>query len=148
MHGLKVKPQKCHLFRKQVEYWVHVVSAEGVRPAREKISAVQDWPTPKAVKDFRGFLGLTGYYRRFVKNFTHIANLLLELLKGVPFGAKNRTIQWGDSQEKAFRVLKMALTEAPKLTYTDFSRRFILHTDGSSIVLGPCYPKCRRGKNE
>ncbi|XP_077112542.1 uncharacterized protein LOC143767906 [Ranitomeya variabilis] len=135
-HGLKVKPQKCHLFHTQIEYLGQVVSAKGVRPSREKISAVQDWPTQKTVKVVRAFLGLTGYYRQSVKNFTRIMNPLLELLKGVPSHAKNRTIPWGERQEKAFQALKVALTEAPVLAYGDFSQPFILHTDGSLHGLG------------
>ncbi|XP_077137938.1 uncharacterized protein LOC143804086 [Ranitomeya variabilis] len=126
-HGLKVRPQKCHLFCKQIDYLGHVVSSEAVRPAREKVAAVQEWPTPMTVKDVQAFLSLTGYYRRFMKNFAHLANPLLKLLKGVPAGSKNRTIQWGSSQEEASRTLKMALTEAPILAYADFLQPFILH---------------------
>ncbi|XP_073423720.1 uncharacterized protein [Dendrobates tinctorius] len=128
-HWLKVKPQKCHVFRTQIEYLGHVVSAEGVRPSQEKIVVVQDWPTPKTVKDMQAFLGLTGYFRSFVKNFTCIVNPLLELLKGVPASAKDRVVQWGERQEEAFQTLKLTLTEATVLAYSDFTQPFILHTD-------------------
>ncbi|XP_073424115.1 uncharacterized protein [Dendrobates tinctorius] len=111
-HGLKVKTQKCQLFHTQIEYLGHVVSAEGVRPSRAKIAAVQDWPTPKTVKGVQAFLGLTRYCRCFVKNFTHIVNPLLELLKGVLSSARNSTVQWGEQQEEVFQALKLALTGA------------------------------------
>ncbi|XP_069584428.1 uncharacterized protein [Ranitomeya imitator] len=126
-----MKPQKCHLFRTEIEYLGDVVSADGVRPSQEKITAVKEWPTPKTVKDVCAFLGLTGYFRRFEKDFTRLANPLQELVRGVPYCDKNRNIQWGNHQEEVFLALKKALTEAPMLAYTDFTQPLILHTDGS-----------------
>ncbi|XP_073410329.1 uncharacterized protein [Dendrobates tinctorius] len=145
-HELRVKPSKCHLFRTQIEYVGHVVSAENVRPSHKKIAAVQDCLVPRTVKDVRAFWGFTGYYQRFVKDFTHIVNPLLELMKGVPSGAKKQEIQWGERQEKVFQALKVALTEAPVLAYAEFSLPFILHTDGSLLWLGAVLSQVQDGK--
>ncbi|XP_073429286.1 uncharacterized protein [Dendrobates tinctorius] len=145
-HGLKVKPQKCHFLCNKIEYLGHFVSSEGEDGSCEKIAGVQEWPTPTTVKDVWAFLGFTGYYRRVMKNCTCLANPLLELLKGVPSGLKNLAIQWGSSQEEAFRALKMALTETPILAYADFSMPFILHNDGSLHGLGAILSQMQGGK--
>ena len=83
-YGLKIKPQKCSFFRKQVRYPGHlVVAGQGVKPNPEKVSAVQDWPEPTTVTELRSFLGFTSYFRKFIKNYSSIAVPLLVYLRGV-----------------------------------------------------------------
>lgn len=72
-HGLKLKPDKCHLLKKIVQYLGHRVSVEGISPNLEKVKCVQEWPTHKSVKQLQSFLGLAGYYCRFVQDFAKIA---------------------------------------------------------------------------
>ncbi|XP_069599222.1 uncharacterized protein [Ranitomeya imitator] len=124
-YGLRVKPQKCHLLCTKIEYLGKVVSAEGVRPSQDKIAAVQKWPTPKTVKDVHAFLGLTGHFRRFVEDFTRLANPFQVMLREVSSCTKSKNIRWGKRQEEAFLALKKALTEAPMLAYADFTQPFI-----------------------
>lgn len=69
-HGLKLRPDKCNLFHWQVKFLGHIVDRNGVMPDPEKVSAVVDWPTPTTAKELKAFLGLAGYYRRFVPGFT------------------------------------------------------------------------------
>ncbi|PIK54529.1 hypothetical protein BSL78_08547 [Apostichopus japonicus] len=87
-HGLKAKPSKCHLLQKEVHYLGHVVSAEGISTEPEKCAVIKDWPTPASVSDVRCFLGMAGFYRRFIKDFSKIAGPLYELTskpkKGYP----------------------------------------------------------------
>ena len=78
---LKLKMKKCHFFKKEVSFLGHVVDEEGVHTDPEKIQAVRDWPQPRTVKEIRGFLGFSGYYRRFIKDYASIAAPMIELTK-------------------------------------------------------------------
>ncbi|XP_056388372.1 uncharacterized protein LOC130283193 [Hyla sarda] len=137
-HGLKVKPSKCHLLKPQVHYLGHVVSAEGVQPVPDKVSATRHWPTPKTVRDVRSFSGFAGYYRRFIPHFAQIAGPLTELLRGTARKNYNGRlpIQWAEDQENAFQALKYLLTAPPILAYPDYSLPFRLYTDASFEGLG------------
>ena len=81
-HNQKLKPSKCEFLRSEVTYLGHVVSEKGIRTDPEKTKAVKDWPVPKNVKEVRVYLGFTGYYRRFIKNYAKIARPLNDLLVG------------------------------------------------------------------
>jgi len=81
--GLKVKPSKCILFRTEIKFLGHLVSAAGVRPLPDKVSAITDWPTPRCLRDVRAFYGLIGYYRRFIEGFATIAEPLTRLMRKV-----------------------------------------------------------------
>src|SRR5664279_521691 len=78
--GLKLKPKKCFLLQKSVAFLGHVVSGDGISAHPDKVRAVSEWPVPTCVRDVRAWLGLTGYYRRFVKNYASIAAPLTALL--------------------------------------------------------------------
>lgn len=140
-HGLKLKPSKCHLFREEVPYLGHVISAEGVATDPEKISAVRDWPTPSTVKQLQAFLGLAGYYRRFIEKFAQIAAPLYDAVqlgngKSTEKKKTAKKLRWTEDCEKAFQTLKDKLTSAPILSFADFSKPFILHVDASNEGLG------------
>lgn len=126
---LFVKMSKCLFAVNQVEYLGHIISGDGVATDPTKVVAVSDWPTPANVTQLRGFLGLCGYYRRFVKDFCPIARPLHDALKKDNF-------HWTPLQDSAFKALKQALITAPVLALPDFSSPFVLETDASGTGLG------------
>ena len=101
--GLKLKPSKCHLFQSKVRYLGHEVSEQGIAAIPERVEAVQDWPWPATVRELRAFLGLAGYYRRFIKDFSKIAMPLNKHLCGQPRNRKHQNLQllkdWGQTRK-------------------------------------------------
>ena len=79
MAGFKLRPQKCQLFQKEVEFLGHIINERGVNTDPNKIECIADWPIPRNVKEVRSFLGLCGYYRRFIANYSRIAKPLTRL---------------------------------------------------------------------
>ena len=108
-HKLLVNPEKCSLLCDSVTYLGHVISREGVSPNSSKIEAVTKFPIPKNVKDLKSFLGLAGYYRKFIKKFAKIARPLNYLFKD------NIEFKWGQEQNEAFETLKIILPSKPLL---------------------------------
>ncbi|GFY19212.1 retrovirus-related Pol polyprotein from transposon 17.6 [Trichonephila clavipes] len=131
--NLKLNPSKCHLFRREVTYLGHIISAEGVQTEPDKISAVKDWNCPTNVHQLRSFLGLCTYYRKFVKNFSTIARPLHKLTE-----AKQKFI-WTVDFNNAFNKLKDALTSAPILAYPEIGKQFILDTGASHESIGTVF---------
>lgn len=129
-NNLKLKPEKCEFLRKEVSYLGHVISENGVLPDKAKTRVVEDFPTPRNVKQLKRFLGLMSYYRRFIPRFSTLASPLHRLLK------KDAKYEWTDKQEQAFQGLKGRLISPPILRYPDFSRKFVLTTDASGEGVG------------
>ena len=139
--GLKLKPNKCYFATKEVRYLGHIVTAEGVKPNPAKTKAVSTYPVPQDVHELRQFLGLANYYRRFVKDYSRIAEPLHQLTRKTSKG-----FQWTPSCQEAFEELKDRLTTPPILGYTDFSQEFILHTDASATALGAVLCQAQNGQ--
>lgn len=129
-HQFKINRSKCSFARPSLTYLGHEISGDGVRTDRKNIRAVENWPTPTSVKEVRGFLGLAGYYRKFVRQFGVISRPLTDLLK------KNIVFRWTNLEETAFAALKTALTSAPVLALPDFAKPFELETDASDLGIG------------
>jgi hypothetical protein len=128
-HEFYLKQSKCLIAQPSIEYLGHVVSANGVGPDPAKIEAMINWPAPKNVRQLRGFLGLTGFYRKFVCNYASIAAPLTQLLKRDAF-------DWTEEAGQAFDALKRAMSEAPVLSLPNFEDKFILETDASRVGMG------------
>ena len=130
--GLTVKPQKCQFAMSRCAYLGHVVGDGEVRPEDAKVKAVQDFQAPKTKKHVRAFLGLTGYYRRFIPNYADTASPLTDLTRK---DAPNKVV-WTPHCQDSFVHLKHALSSSPILRSPDFNRQFILQTDASDRGVG------------
>ena len=129
-HNLKVKASKCCFGADQVLFLGHIVSSAGVHTDPKKIKAVSELDPPKTVEQVRTFLGLAGYYRRFIPNFASLSAPLVSLTK------KNTKFHWGAQENNAFQLLQTFLCSAPILAYPQFDKHFILQTDASDLGLG------------
>ncbi|KAF5468735.1 hypothetical protein F2P56_012865 [Juglans regia] len=118
-HQLYAKQSKCKFACQEIEYLGHLISKEGVRADPKKLESMVTWPIPKNLKALRGFLGLTGYYRKFIKGYGQIAAPLTSLLKKDAF-------VWTDSATNSFNALKAAVTSPPVLALPDFTKAFVI----------------------
>jgi hypothetical protein len=129
-HKLYAKFSKCEFWLKSVKFLGHTISHYGISVDPSKVQEVIDWKPPKSVHQIRSFLGLAGYYRRFIPDFSRIAKPMTELLKkGVKF-------LWSEACEKAFHTLRQHLTSAPLLAQPDNSKPFEVFCDASGTGLG------------
>ena len=129
-HNLRVKASKCCFGADRVSYLGHIVSSEGVHTDPAKIQAVSQLDSPVTVEQVRSFLGLVGYYRRFIPSFASLSAPLVALTK------KGSKFQWGEPQNNSFNELKKYLCTAPILAYPQFDQPFVLQTDASDKGLG------------
>jgi hypothetical protein len=128
-HQLFLKQSKCAFGALEVEYLGHLADKHSVRVDLKSIEAMQDWPHPKTLKILCGFLGLTGYYHKFVKNYGKIVAPLTALLK-------NNYFTWTPAAAQAFQTLKMAMCTTPVLALPDFTKTFVLEFDASGKGIG------------
>ena len=128
--NLKLKFSKCDFFKSQIEYLGHLITPYGIRPIPGKLRAIQDMPAPRTVKQVKQFLGLVGYYRKFIPRFSDIAKPLTLLTR------KNTQFHWSAACANAFNDLKRKLAQGPILKYPDPSKPYILYTDASKYGWG------------
>ncbi|KAL4083100.1 hypothetical protein QTP88_028430 [Uroleucon formosanum] len=129
-HNLKIQPTKCEFLKQQCMYLGHIISENGIQPDPEKIKSVLQFPIPTSVKEIKSFLGLSGYYRKFIKSYSLISKPMTNLLR------KDVTFNWDTSCQEAFDKLKNILCSEPILQYPDFTKPFIVTTDASGKALG------------
>ncbi|KAK1602293.1 hypothetical protein QYE76_008142 [Lolium multiflorum] len=129
-HQLYAKLSKCEFWLDQVEFLGHVISKDGIAVNPSKVAAVLEWEAPKTVKEIRGFLGMAGYYRRFIEGFSKIAGPMTKLLR------KNTPFVWSEECEKSFQTLKEKLTTAPVLAVPEVGKDYTVYCDASKHGLG------------
>lgn len=126
--GLTVSPTKSKFCAQQLHYLGYIVDHQGVRPDPDKISAMLNYPAPQSIKDVRRLLGLAGWYRRFIPNFSSITAPISDLLK-----KSKSKFMWTDSANEAFEKIKTILVSAPVLACPDYTKRFIIQCDASDV---------------
>jgi hypothetical protein len=129
-HKLYANFDKCDFYQKEIQYLGHVISAEGIVVDPEKTKAIMEWPIPKDVADIRSFMGITGYYRRFIEGFSKIAYPITSLQK------KGTRFNWSEKCQDSFNKLKELLTMAPILKVADLDKDFTICVDASKEGLG------------
>ncbi|KAK1662626.1 hypothetical protein QYE76_050785 [Lolium multiflorum] len=129
-HQLYAKLSKFEFWLDQVEFLGHVISKDGIAVNPSKVAEVLEWEAPKTVKEIRGFLGMAGYYRRFIEGFSKIAGPMTKLLR------KNTPFVWSDECEKSFLTLKEKLTTAPVLAVPEVGEDYTMYCDASKHGLG------------
>ena len=139
--NLKIQPDKCEFLRKEVAYLGHLITEKGVKPNPAKVECIQNFPEPKNQKDVKSFLGLAGYYRRFISNFAKISKPLTRLLQ------KDTPFVFGKECQQAFNDLKEALMSDPILIYPNFEEPFVLTTDASAFAIGAVLSQGPIGKD-
>ena len=125
-HKFFIKLGKCAFDQQEVEYLGYVVTPQSVKVDQGKIKAMLNWPRPTNVSDLRGFLGLIGYYRKFVRNYGVIARPLTNLLR-------NGQFRWTEEAKDAFKALKQTMTSTPTLTMPNFNEPFVIEYDASGV---------------
>ena len=129
-HKLYAKESKCEFMRRFIGFLGHVISGQGISMEPEKVSAITQWPTPKSSAEVRSFLGLAGYYRKFVKGFSREASPLTALQQ------KDAPFVWGDAQQRSFESLKTRVASAPILILPNESLPYVVTTDASGFAVG------------
>ena len=126
--GLKLKLEKCCFFKKHIQYLGHLISADGIQPLPEKLESIAKMPAPRNPKEVKQFLGLVGYYRKFVPRFADISRVLTHLTK------KDVEFKWMPECKNCFQILKEFLQQAPILRYPDPQASYTLYTDASKYA--------------
>ena len=126
---LFVKKEKCSFGQEEVKYLGHIISIDGVVVDPKKVAAILNWPKLATIKALRGFLGLTGYSRKFIQNYGKITRSLTDMLKKGNF-------KWNLKAEESFEQLKMVMTQAPVLALPNFNELFIIECDGTRSGIG------------
>ncbi|GKC69626.1 putative reverse transcriptase domain-containing protein [Tanacetum coccineum] len=127
---LYAKFSKCEFWIPKVQFLGHVIDCQGIHVDPAKIESIKDWASPKTPTEIRQFLGLAGYYRRFIEGFSKIAKPMTKLTQ------KKVAFEWGDKQEAAFQTLKTKLCSAPILALPQGAENFIVYCDASHKGLG------------
>ena len=120
-----MKLSKCHFFSKEIQYLGHILNTKGICPLPSKTQAIQKMHPPTTPKQVCAFLGLVGYYRKFIKNFMQIAKPLTLLMR------QQVKFEWTSEHQEAFMKLKYSIIQAPILCYSNPSRKYIVYTDAS-----------------
>ena len=131
-HDLKLKLKKCGFLKSETQYLGFIINKDGIKPEPKKVEAIRSLPVPTCVREIRSFIGMCSFYRRFIPNFSEIAEPIIDLTR------KHAHFKWSDKHQKAFQYLKDSLTVVPLLAYADPNKPYTLYTDASGTCIGAC----------
>ena len=131
---------KCQFCKTEVEYLGHIISTEGLKPINKTVQKIKSFLVPRTPTDVKSFLGLVGYYRRFIPRFAMIAHPLNQLLQ------KNVRFEWKQEHQTAFEQLRDSLADDVILAYPRFDEPFIVATDASNVGIGGVLSQITHGK--
>ena len=123
------KLSKCSFTTAEVSYLGHIIFAQGVHPDPDKVRAIHKWPQPRSLTELRGFFGLIGFYRKFIKQYATLAAPLTDLLQ-------HHKITWSQLAQQAFENLKLHIAKVSTLHLPDFKLPFVVETDASAVAVG------------
>ena len=135
LNGLKLKPSKCSFFSQEIEYLGHHISAQGIWPSCDKLRAIAEYPEPTTYTSIRGFIGIIGHHRWFIKDFAKIAEPLHDYTRGDLYKKKKESLTLNKEAKEAFNVLKKAVMTAPVLAYPDPNKEYLIEMDVSKLGL-------------
>ena len=125
---LKLNREKCNFFKSHIQYLGHLISGEGIKPLPEKLESIKEMPPPTTPEEVKQFLGLIGYYRKFVPRFADVARPLTNLTR------LDQPFEWSDKCQASFELLKEALIKEPILRFLDPNKPYTLYTDASKYA--------------
>ncbi len=131
-HRLKLKLKKCSFVQAETNYLGFIINDSGIKPDQKKVEAIRSLPIPTCVREVRSFIGMCSYYRRFIPNFSKIAEPIIALTK------KYAHYKWTPEHQKAFEYLKGSLSVVPLLSYPDPNKPYTLYKDSSDTCIGGC----------
>ena len=131
LHGLKLEPSKCKFFKEKIEYLGQSISSKGVWPSRDNLKAIAKYPNPTTYTAIKGFIGLIGHNRYFIKDFAKITYPLHEYARG-DTAKKKEQVVLNEAARSAFHKLKKAVMSAPVLAYPDPNKEYLLKTEPRS----------------
>ena len=141
-HRLELTLKKCSCLKRETHYLGFIISEDGIKPDDKKIEAIRSLPALTCVKEVRSFIGMCSYYRRFIPNFSQIAEPIVSLTR------KYANFKWSDVHQKAFQYLKDSLTCVPLLSYPDSNVPYVLYTDASDTCIGACLTQVCDGEEK
>jgi Reverse transcriptase (RNA-dependent DNA polymerase) len=130
---LYAKLKKCEFLSKEVHYLGHIISPEGIRTDPDKVNSVTHWPVPKTIHDIRSFLGITNYYRCYIRNYADLARPLQEIVR------KDQPFEWTTPRQETFEALKKCVTSAPMLRHSTLINQHALKRTPLPMPGGQCY---------
>lgn len=142
--GIKLSPFKCSFLQKSVKYLGHIIDKRGISTDPDKIEKIKCWPTPQTNKELHTFIGLCGYYRKFINQYAKIVKPLEELL--AKSNKKNSKFMWTDEYTICFNQLKNALTSAPVISFPNRHDTYVLDTDASAHSTGAVLSQIQQGE--
>uniref|UniRef100_A0A8R1DZW4 RNA-directed DNA polymerase n=1 Tax=Caenorhabditis japonica TaxID=281687 RepID=A0A8R1DZW4_CAEJA len=129
-YNLKASPAKCEFAKKSIVFLGHEISETNYSPNQANLDTIEKMPIPRDLRAVQRFVGMAGFFRKFIKNFSEIAEPLTKLTR------KEQKFEWTSEQQQAFEILKEKLTSKPILAYPDYTKEFHIYTDASAVAQG------------